>query len=61
MKSHSHSRLEVFEGHASRLAYALVGMIKASGIDEPTAEIFEAVTEANKALAEYQKDNRSFP
>lgn len=48
------------EEHAQRLAYALVGLIKAYGMDESTAHAFAAINEANRALANYAKDNRDF-
>ena len=54
------SRATRNESHASNLAYALVGLIKAGGLDGSSAEIFEAVTQANKALRAYKIDNPAF-
>lgn len=54
------SRSTRTEEHASRLAYALSGLIKAGGMDESTAHLFAAVAEANKALQAYQNDNPAF-
>lgn len=46
--------------HAQRLAYALVNVIKAHGMDESTSYAFAAINEANRALANYAKDNPEF-
>ena len=54
------SRATRNEEHASRLAYALVGLINADGMDESTSHLFGAITEANKALQAYKNDNPAF-
>lgn len=46
--------------HAQRLAYALVGLIKAYGMDESASHAFAAINEANRALANFAKDNPDF-